>query len=147
MTELDYLKGKRLGALDYGRKRVGFAVCDELHIVVSPRRVFDFSSDTFWEEILGELTSEKIAALVVGVPYRLDEQETDVISEIFAFINDLKEKTGLEVFEFDESFSTVRSAETMLAIGKKKKKRAEKGNKDKIAAAIILRDFIQEKQL
>ena len=86
----------------------------------------------------------QIAAIVVGVPYRHDEEKTEIINEINEFIKELKLRTELDVIEFDESYSTRRAVSSMLEAGRKKKHRSIKGNKDKIAAAIILRDFLNE---
>ncbi len=144
MMENLNLKGIRIGAIDYGKKRVGFAVCDELHITVTPKEVFDRTSDNFFDVLQSSIHKEKVGLLIVGVPYRLDNKETELIREIMEFIKELKSKTGIEVLTFDESFSTHRSVNIMLEIGKKKKRRAMKGNKDMIAAAIILRDFLEE---
>jgi putative holliday junction resolvase len=137
-------EGIRLAAIDYGKKRIGFAVCDQFHITVSPRKVFDNSLENIMDDIISEIKLENVGAVVIGVPYRLDNNVTDLINEIENFANQIELKAGLPVIRFDESFSTHRSVSAMLEIGKKKKKRAEKGYKDKIAAAIILRDFLEE---
>lgn len=139
------LKGKRIGALDYGKKRIGFAVCDELHITVSPRKVFYTDMD-FWPELIKSISDERLGAIVVGVPLRHDKTETELIIEIREFIEVLKSKVNLDVYEFDESFSTRRAVKTMIEIGKKKKNRSTRENKDKTAAAIILRDFLSENE-
>ena len=144
MTESEKWSGKRLGALDYGRKRIGFAVCDELHITVNPRKYFLPDDHKFWDDLLKSIQSENLAAIIVGVPYRYDGETTDVIVELENFIEVLKEKSGLEVIPFDESYSSRRSMATMIEIGKKRRTRSQKGNVDKIAAAIILRDFLNE---
>lgn len=144
MINEDYnaLKGKRLAAIDYGRRRVGFAVCDEFHITTSPRGVFILTSDDFWDELLAALKREYAAAVILGVPLRHDNEETELIKEIYEFAEELKEKSGLNVITYDEAFSSKRAVQTMLQIGTKKKKRAKKGSKDEFAAAIILRDFL-----
>lgn len=142
--EYNHLKGKRIGAIDYGMKRVGFAVCDELHITSNPKKVLDPTKDSFWKELTDIIQLERVAALIVGVPWRLDNKETDVIDKINEFITELKNITGLEIITRDESFTTKRAVETLINIGKKKKKRSEKGMHDKIAAAIILNDFLRE---
>ncbi len=146
MTKInkDDLKNKRIVSIDYGLKRIGIAVCDQMHITTTPLKVIDKTKDDFLEEILEILKKENAGAVVVGVPYRHDDVETDFIKEIKKFIDNLKSQILMNVFEFDESFSTVRATETMISIGSRKKKRAQKGEKDKIAAAIILRDFLNE---
>ncbi|MGA2297317.1 MAG: Holliday junction resolvase RuvX [FCB group bacterium] len=144
MALKETLKGKRIAGIDYGRKRTGLAVCDEFHITVSPRRFFLMDSVNFWDELLEALKSERVEAIVVGVPYRLDEIVTDLIKEILDFIKELELKSNITVIPYDESYSSHKSLQTMLEIGVKKKQRAKKGNMDKIAAAVILRDFLQE---
>ena len=137
-------KNKRISAIDFGSKRCGIAVCDEFHITTKPVSVLDFSSELFWDYLTKILNIERVSAIVIGVPHRLDEQKTEVIKQIEEFIVQLKEKTDLEIFTFDESFSSKRATATMLEIGTKKKKRRQKGISDKIAACIILKDFLNE---
>jgi len=140
----DSLTGKRIIAIDYGLKRVGLAICDELHISITPLKVLQTDSDKFWDELMNTIRHENASAIVIGIPERLDNQKTEVILKIEEFISDLKGKSSLDIYEFDESFSTKRALETMISIGKSRKKRSKKGSKDNIAAAIILRDFLDE---
>ena len=140
----DSLKGKRIIAVDYGLKRVGLAVCDELHISITPLNFMKADSPFFWEELISIINKEKVSAVIVGIPQRLDNEKTDVILKIEEFIDEIKKKTLLKVLTFDESFSTQRALKTMISIGKKKKNRSKKGIKDSVAAAIILRDFLNE---
>ncbi|TAL67687.1 MAG: Holliday junction resolvase RuvX [Bacteroidetes bacterium] len=139
--------GVRIGSIDYGLKRVGFAVCDEFHITITPKKVFDRNSVNFWNDLLDTFVNERIGLLVVGLPLRLKGENKNILNEVESFIKELKTKSDIEIRKFDESYSTIKSVVTMLEIGTKKRKRAEKGNKDKIAAAIILRDFLQELEL
>lgn len=138
------IKGMRIAAFDYGKKRIGFAVCDEFHITINPRKCFDRESKNLWIEIIKTISEERISLIIVGVPYRLDEIETELIQEIKLFISQLKEKTNLNVIEYDESYTSKQAVKTMLEIGKRKKARAVKQNKDLIAAALILKGFLHE---
>jgi putative holliday junction resolvase len=142
----DKIYGKRVGGIDYGRKRLGIAVCDELHISITPLKVLNPGTGNFWDEFIAIIKKENISYLVVGVPYRLDNKKTEVISQIEIFIDELIKRTGIEVFKFDESYSTIRATETLIDIGRKKKKRRQKESKDLVAAAIILRDFLKENE-
>lgn len=140
----EIIKNKRVLAFDYGLKRTGVAVCDEFHITVTPKYLLESDEPDFFEKISRIITDERAGAIVVGVPNRLDDKMTEVIEKILLFIENLKKITELNIFEFDESYSTIRASKIMLEIGKKKKDRAKKGNKDLVAAAVILRDFLQE---
>ncbi len=142
--DINTLKGKRLAAVDFGLKRLGLAVSDQFHVTISPREVYDYSSPDFWNKFTADLQSEDLGAIIVGVPKRLDGEKTKVMVAIEKFIELLKKKTQLPVMEHDESFTSQRAVETMVTIGKKKNKRSKKGETDKVAAAIILRDFLNE---
>ena len=144
MMKSDLYKGIRIGSIDYGLKRVGFAVCDEFHITITPKRVFDRTSENFWNDLLDTFVKEKIGLLVVGLPLRNKEEKNNILNYVENFIKELSLKCKIQITTFDESYSTRKSVATMIEIGTKRKKRADKGNKDKVAAAIILRDFLSE---
>ena len=143
MNLKEELKNKRIASIDYGKRRIGVAVCDILHVTVTPKLLIDTQKEDPMEIIQNFVKSESVEALVVGVPYREDDKNREFIDEIKKFIQQLKEITGLNVYEQDESYSTIQAVDTMFDIGYGKKKRREKGNKDKIAAAIILRNFLE----
>lgn len=143
MKKEDFL-GKRLLGIDFGMKRVGLAVADELGITVTPRLTLDFESPKFWDNLQSFIKTERIKICVIGVPFRNDNEVTNVMQLIREFALKLNELTGLEVHEYDESYTSVNADRTMIDIGKRKKKRREKGEKDKIAAALILTDFLHQ---
>lgn len=138
------LRGKRIVGLDYGRRRVGTAVCDELHITVSAREVLHRDNPQFWEQVCLLAERERAAAIVVGVPYRHDGAGTELIAEIEQFITETAAITGRRVIAVDEAFSSRRAMQTMIAAGVKKQQRAKKGTTDSAAAVIILRDFLEQ---
>ncbi|MBE2188235.1 MAG: Holliday junction resolvase RuvX [Desulfobulbaceae bacterium] len=135
--------GKRVAAIDFGLKRVGFAYCDELHISITPFDTLDYHSPKFWGLLNSKLAELNIKHIVVGVPIWHIENES-FRRKLFNFINKLSQNPDFDVFTIDESFTSQRATETMIEIGKKKSTRSEKGQKDKIAAALILRDFLDE---
>ncbi len=136
--------GHRIASVDYGKKRLGYAVCDEFHISITPKKVFNPSEPNFINEFIERIKLDKIKILVVGFPYRQDSKQTDIMDDIQGFINTLKEKTDIIIVPFDESFSSKRASKLMVEIGKKKKNRAKKGSLDLVAAGIILQDFLNE---
>lgn len=138
------LKGKRIAGIDFGTKQVGLAACDEFHITVSTKGVFYREKPDFWTLLLKALETERVSAIVVGMPYKEDGSVSQLMRLIDNFTKELHKKTNLPVLTFDESFSTRRAFDTMEEIGMKKKKREAKGTKDTFAAAVILRDFLDE---
>lgn len=135
--------GKKLLALDYGERRIGVAVCDSMHIVVSTRPVIDNTPDVL-EKVVDCCTKDQIEVIIVGVPRHHDDRSTQIIERILEFVTQLRQHTSLPVFEADEAFSTKEARQIMIASGTKKKKRQTKGVKDQVAAAVILRDVIEE---
>ncbi len=142
---MDELFRKRIAAIDYGKKRIGIASCDEFHITISPKGVILNNSNVL-SNIRDFVENENIRALVVGLPLRDDERNADFINEIRNFINKLKITTGLPCFEQDESFSSKKATEIMINNKTKKSKRRKKGSTDQVAAAVILRDFLQQRE-
>jgi putative Holliday junction resolvase len=142
MRNANILKNKRLAGIDYGLARVGIAVTDELHISITPKAVLLRQENDFWLKLKELLEVEKIAGIVVGMPFYENNSESKIVNEINSFAEKLKKIVDIPIFFQDESYSSIQAVETMLQIGKKKKKRAEKGAKDKIAAAIILQNFL-----
>ena len=145
-TEKYNIKGKKLVAIDYGLKRVGFAKCDQFHITTTPICTFQKESPDFWDLLMNAIDKEEVGAIIVGVPYGYEEKKSNISKYVFKFIEELKKRTDLKIIPFDESFSSYEAMETMIKIGKRKKKRSAKDTKDMIAAAIILRSFLQENE-
>lgn len=136
------IRGSRILGIDFGLKRVGLAISDELGITTTPLETLDYSKQDFWERLLGIIHRQKAKACIVGVPFYDKQTETDITNALNVFIDLLRSKSGMNVYIFDESYSSRNAVQTMLAIDKPKKKRSQKGEKDKIAAALILRNFL-----
>ncbi len=139
----DLIRGKRLMALDYGERRTGVAVCDEMHIVVSSRPVLE-TDDTIIERVLQLAERERVEVIIVGVPMYHDGRVTPIITAIESFVERLRQASSIPVVTADEAFSTRDARSIMVASGMKKKKRQTKGIKDQVAAAVILQRVLDE---
>lgn len=128
----------RVLAFDPGTTRIGVAVSDPLRIVASPLTVV--SVDHF-EDRIGTLISEyQPTILVVGLPVSLSGKENAAAVRARAFGARLAEITGLAVEFVDERFTTATAESAMLEGGVKRRDR--RSNVDKVAAAVILRHFL-----
>ncbi|MDQ1265690.1 MAG: putative pre6S rRNA nuclease [Bacteroidota bacterium] len=139
-----FIKNKKIASIDFGLKRVGLAVCDRFHVTINPRDYLLLDNQNFWNLLINFFERESVDVVVVGTPIRLDYKETEIITAINAFILELESRTGKTVFMQDESYSSKEAMRTMIEIGKSRSARRRKGNIDKIAAAVILRDFLNE---
>jgi putative Holliday junction resolvase len=146
MDEYADLCGKRIMSIDFGLRRIGFAVCDEMHITTRPIDTY-INDEQIFNKIEQIISSERISAVVIGVPVRNDDKNKKLIDSIYKFAEEIENKFSIKPIYFDEFLSSKKAASTMVEIGMKKSKRAQKGSLDKIAAAIILRDFLNENNL
>jgi putative Holliday junction resolvase len=132
---------KRILAIDYGGKRCGLAVTDELQLIASPlttvdtKELFPFLSTYF--------QTEAVETLVVGEPKRFDGSDSQIAVSINQFIIKFQQQfPEINVVRIDERFSSKMAFQTMIDSGISKQKRRDKGTVDKIAAAIILQDYL-----
>tara|TARA_Y100000739_G_scaffold157246_1_gene135855 strand:+ start:1103 stop:1507 length:405 start_codon:yes stop_codon:yes gene_type:complete len=132
----------RFIAFDWGKVRTGIAVSDKDGIIASPHStVPTVNLYSIVEQLINE---EPCKALVVGVPGLITGATTDSSDGISEFINHLNAKYPyLTVHQIDESETSSEALESMIAGGLKKSKRREKGEIDKVAAALILQRFLQ----
>ncbi|MBT31047.1 MAG: Holliday junction resolvase RuvX [Thalassobius sp.] len=134
----------RILAIDYGKKRTGIAVTDELQIIAN-------ALDTIpTENLIKFLTeyfkSENVESIVLGMPKNLDQSDTHATSLVIKFQEQLtKLFPEKKIFTVDERFTSRMAVNAMVAGGMKKKDRKNKSNIDKISAVIILQSFMDSR--
>ncbi len=132
----------RIVGIDYGSKRVGLAVTDPLKIIASPLETIHSSSIIDYLKTYDQ--NEGIELFVVGMPKNLNNENTNATPLVQAFIKQLEKNfSDKKVVIQDERFTSKMALDTMIAGGSTKKQRKEKGNIDKISAAIILQSYLE----
>jgi len=136
----------RILAIDYGTKRVGLAVTDPLRIIASPLETVH-SKDVI--QFLKEYEArEGIDEIVLGMPKKLDGTDTNATQHVQQFHKNLKKQFPEKpVYLHDERFTSKIALQAMIASGSKKKDRRNKGNIDKVSAAVILQSYLESKNL
>lgn len=136
----------RILCIDYGLKRVGLAVTDELKIIASPFKTINTSEII---SFINNYTKEtKVELIVVGLPFNLRGEETDATKKTLSFISVLMKKyPQIKVDTYDERYTSKIAKETILMMGKSKKFRQDKSNVDKVSASIILQSYLKRKGL
>ncbi|MDX9931855.1 MAG: Holliday junction resolvase RuvX [Bacteroidales bacterium] len=131
----------RIIAIDYGSKRCGIAVTDELRMIASP---LDTVSGTALLAFLQNYCSQnKVDVIVFGKPTDMSGKPSESEKQITPFINQLKKAMPeMQIDRWDERFTSKMALQAMIAAGSKKSDRREKGNIDKVSAAIILQDYL-----
>jgi putative Holliday junction resolvase len=132
----------RILALDYGTKRVGVAVTDELQIIASGLTTVH-SSDLI-QFITDYIQKEKVETIVVGEPKTLSNEKTDSSHEIEKLMKNLVKKfPNQKIDKMDERFTSKLAKQAILMSGAKKKKRQQKELVDEVSATIILQSYMQ----
>jgi putative Holliday junction resolvase len=132
--------GRILG-IDYGSKRVGVADTDDLKIIASP--LITVHSKDIISFLTDYAEKYELDAIVVGEPKSLKNSNTHATHIVEQFVTHLSRKIkGVKIILEDERFTSKMAAQSMIIAGVKKSKRQEKGNLDKVSAAIILQSYL-----
>lgn len=130
----------RVLGVDYGTKRVGLAISDTLAITARPLEVVSRSGVVAYvTKVAEELDLGKI---VVGLPTGLGGGEGNSAVQARGLGDELGGATGLPVEYHDERFTSRMAESTLLGAGMKRRARRE--TVDKVAAAIILQDYLDQ---
>ncbi len=132
----------RILAVDYGTKRVGLAVSDPLQIIASG--LDTVATAELFNYLKKYIEVEEVETLVVGMPYHLDGSPAQIADKVLAFIKKFEKLFPLiKVETRDERFTSEDAKQIILQSGAKKKKRRDKGLVDKVAAVLILQDYME----
>lgn len=128
-------------AIDFGLKRSGIAITDDLQLFAFPHETVDSQVLMTYLEVL--VAKEFVDTIVLGEPKRMDNSDTHISENVRLLYEAVKTKfSSLKVVLMDERFTSKMAVQAMIAGGMKKKDRQAKGNIDKISAAIVLQSFL-----
>ena len=134
----------RILALDYGEKRTGIAITDELQIIASglttveTKNIFSFLTDY--------LKKEKVELFLVGEPKQMNNIESESEQFIRPFVEKLSQTfPKIPIKRVDERFTSKMAVQSMIDSGLKKKQRQNKSLIDEISATIILQTYLYRK--
>lgn len=136
----------RILAVDYGEKRIGLAVSDELGITASPLMTLVSRSDDETVRQIAQLASKlRVTQIVVGLPRRTDAQEGEMERKVKAFAEKLRQAISVPVVLFDERFTTRIAEQVLLEADLSRRKR--KQVRDRLAAVILLQSFLEAQRM
>ena len=132
----------RFLAVDYGEKRVGLAISDELGMIASPagfiaRRAGKRPPIAELVRRAGELEAR---GFVVGLPLDGEGNETEWTAEVRRVGAELEKRTGLPVQYHDERYTTAASLRAIKEM--EGSTRGRKGDVDAMAAAMLLQSVL-----
>lgn len=136
----------RVLAIDYGQKRTGIAVTDNLQMIANGLTTVETKNLETW--IADYTSKEDVETFVVGYPRQTNGEDSENMKRITPFVNRLRKLYPDKKIEmYDERFTSVLAHQTMLASGIGKKARQNKALVDQISATIILQDYLESKRL
>ena len=135
---------KRILAIDFGKKRTGIAVTDEMQIIASG--LTTINTDALIPFLKTYVTKEKVELFLVGKPKQMDNTDSESEALILPFLKKLaKEIPQIPTKRVDERFTSKMAFQTMIDSGLKKKQRRNKALVDEISATIILQSYLYHK--
>lgn len=133
----------RIIAIDYGQKRVGLAVTDELKIIATSLTTVPAAGVIgFLKEYISK---NEVETFVVGEPKQMNNSPSGSVQFIDPFIRTLKsEFPGIPVERIDERFTSMMATQAIRDAGAKKKTRQNKSLVDTVSATIILQSYLEK---
>ncbi len=134
-------RSRRILAIDYGRRRIGLALSDELLLTARPLATLTRKNrrDDL-RRLRGVIREHGVARLIIGHPLMLNGSAGPMADEAAAFAARLKKELRLPVELVDERL-TSWEAEQLLA-DREASKRQGRETLDQTAAAVLLRDYL-----
>jgi putative Holliday junction resolvase len=136
----------RILAIDYGQKRTGLAVTDELQIIASG--LTTIPSETALEFLADYFSMENVVKVLVGDPKQMNNQPSESAEIIDKFVATFRSAfPAMELIRVDERFTSKMAFQSLIDSGMKKKQRENKGLIDEISATIMLQDYLSRKMI
>lgn len=133
----------RIICIDYGRKRCGVAVTDELRLSATP--LATVGANEVLAFVLDYIAANKVDMVIVGKPMTLRGEPSESWTYIEPFVRALGKRLpeSVELKLYDERFTSTLAHQAMLDGGLRRQARRDKALVDRTAATIILTDYLQ----
>ena len=133
-------------AFDFGLKRTGVAVGNTLTGSATPEcTLLSKDQKPDWDGITHLFNEWKPEKIVVGMPIELDGSENPLAKFVQRFCNQIQGRYNIEVEQENEQFTSIEAARRLKQLRQSgRKKKITKDEVDKIAAAIILENWMQK---
>jgi putative Holliday junction resolvase len=134
----------RILAIDYGTKRTGIAVTDELQIIASG--LTTVATTNLIPFLKDYILAEQVELFVIGEPKQMNNEASESEKYIQEFIEKLtKAIPSIPIVRVDERFTSKMAVQTMIDSGLKKNQRMNKSLVDEISATLILQSYLCNK--
>ena len=139
------MPGSRILALDYGTKRIGVALSDELGWTAQPLETFERRTlDRDVTHIASLVVAHEVGQVILGFPLQLDGREGPAVQAMREFAARLEQQLSVPLVLWDERMTTKAAEDLLIAADVSRKKR--KGAVDRVAAAILLQSYLASRE-
>ena len=138
-TEFRYM------GIDYGSKRIGIALCDPLLTFAYSYKTL-MNDKNFLKELKVIIEDKHVIIIILGLPSESYHASRILAEEVRKLKIEIETKFSLEVILWDEEFTSILAEQQVFDSVKSKKKRKDKGLIDRNSAAIILQEYLNNKQ-
>jgi putative Holliday junction resolvase len=134
----------RILAIDYGEKRMGFALGDDLTKIAVPLDQYIRSKSADDIRAITQIVDEyEVNTIIIGYPLNMDGTKNDITTKVENFAQKLKKKIKIEIKLVDERLSSFEAEEMLKTI--KKKYLDRKKRLDSISALVIMQSYLNQK--
>lgn len=134
------MNGRILG-VDFGERRIGFAVSDPTQMLSSSHSMVEVQSPAQAANETAHICRETSAVkIIIGLPVNMDGSKGPAAQKALAFAEALRAKVKVPVETWDERLSTKSAHDVLIEAGTRREKR--KQLVDKIAAQIMLQNYL-----
>ncbi len=126
-------------AVDYGKRRIGLAISDELGITTKPLPVIE-NNENVIKKIADIVNKEKVGLIIIGFP--VWDKISPIVEEIKDFVKKIRRDIKLNIELVNEFYSTKEAIEKLHSIGKKYKQ--VKHKIDSYSACILLERYLEK---
>jgi len=134
-------KNNRVLGIDYGDRRVGVAISDELQLTAQPLTLINRQNDTDLISEIEKITvAHDVEKIIVGLPVSLDGTYSSQTKKTQKFISRMRKSSDLPIEKWEERLSTLEAGKILTGVSKNKKKESI----DIISAQLILQGYLDK---
>jgi len=127
--------------IDFGEKRTGLAITDDLHMIAAPLETV--ATSLLMERLGALIAREKCEVVVVGEARFLNGAASAITQLQADFVVKFQKKfPNIKVERVNEMFTSKMASQSMVSSGMRKSERQKKENIDMISAAILLQSYL-----
>ena len=133
----------RILGLDYGQRRIGAALSDELEVAAHPLPTIERDGEVL-ERVARLVAEREVEQIVVGLPLRMDGSEGTQARKVRGFVKDLRRRLPeTDVVTMDERLTTAQAHRALSEMGASM--RTRRSEVDRMAAQIILQRHLDRR--